>query len=192
MAAQIPIKNDPERNRAALAKVREDKLREVQDGHDGTWVAHPGLIPVAMEVFDQYMPSQNQIANKRTDVKVTEDDLLETPTGTRTEGGLRQNLSVGVRYLAAWLAGNGCVPIQHLMEDAATAEISRTQVWQWVRHCAVLEDGRTVSVSLVETLMAEERATYPEASALFLQLVTSRTLPEFLTLPAYAVLTEAR
>src|SRR5437870_1718004 len=130
MAAQIPIKDDPAANEAALAKVRADKLREVTDGHDGTWVAHPGLVPIAKGIFDEHMPGPNQLAKKREDVSVSREDLLGIPEGTRTEAGLRHNLRVGVQYLEAWLRGNGCVPLYNLMEDAATAEISRAQVWQ--------------------------------------------------------------
>src|SRR5882762_1703256 len=142
MAAQIPIKNDPVANDAALARVRADKLREVRAGHDGTWVAHPGLVPIAQAVFDQQMPGPNQLDVTRDDVRVTPAELLEIPTGTITTEGLRTNIDVGVRYLAAWLGGNGCVPINNLMEDAATAEICRTQIWQWLRHGARMADGR--------------------------------------------------
>jgi malate synthase len=144
MAAQIPIKNDPVANEAALAKVLADKRREANDGHDGTWVAHPGLVPLARGVFDAAMPEPNQLSKLREDVDVTESDLLELPHGTRTEKGLRWNLRVGVQYVEAWLRGVGCVPLYNLMEDAATAEISRTQIWQWLRHNAVLDDGRPV------------------------------------------------
>jgi malate synthase len=143
MAAQIPIKNDPAANEAALAKVRADKERESRDGHDGTWVAHPGLVPLATEVFDANMPTPNQIHRTLDDLVVTSDDLLAVPAGTITEHGLRLNIDVGIQYLEAWLGGNGCVPIYDLMEDAATSEISRTQVWQWIRHPGgVLDDGR--------------------------------------------------
>jgi malate synthase len=141
MAAQIPINDDPEASRAALDKVRADKLREVKDGHDGTWVAHPGLVAVAREVFDAHMPTPNQLHVKRDDVRVTAEDLLRVPQGTRTEAGLRHNIRVGVQYLESWLRGAGCVPLYDLMEDAATAEISRTQVWQWTRHRATLDDA---------------------------------------------------
>ena len=141
MAAQIPIKNDPEANEKALDKVRQDKLREVKAGHDGTWVAHPGLVPVAKDVFDQYMPQPNQIPVKREDVRISAQDLLKVPTGEITEQGLRLNVDVGIQYLEAWMRGNGSVPIYNLMEDAATAEISRAQVWQWLRHGAKLTDG---------------------------------------------------
>jgi len=198
MAAQIPIKNDPEAGRDALERVRADKLREVRDGHDGTWVAHPGLVPLAKEIFDAHMPMPNQIHRKREDVTVTEDELMRPPRGTRTEAGLRRNISVGLRYLESWLRGTGCVPIDNLMEDAATAEISRAQIWQWVRHGAALEDGRTVTRSLVAKMIDEEMARLavrPEhrsagdrlgqARSLFEEVALSEGFQEFLTLPAY-------
>ncbi len=199
MAAQIPIKNDPEANAAAMEKVRQDKLREVQSGHDGTWVAHPGLVGLAREVFDAHMTGPNQLAEKRPEVDVGPAELLELPTGTITEAGLRQNVDVGVQYLASWLAGQGCVPIYNLMEDAATAEISRTQIWQWLRYGAALDDGRTVTTALFERILDEEQAklrdrmgaetydasSFPAARALFATLSTSEALVEFLTLPAY-------
>ncbi|MBK6684285.1 MAG: malate synthase A [Deltaproteobacteria bacterium] len=193
MAAQIPIKDDPAKNEAALQKVKADKLREVKAGHDGTWVAHPGLVPVAKAIFDEHLKTPNQISNLRLDLSVKREDLLTPPTGARTEAGLRMNLEVGVRYLEAWLRGIGCVPLHDLMEDAATAEISRTQVWQWLRHGAHLDDGRTVDQTLVERLLAEEteRLTggkFTEARHLFLQLCTQSTLESFLTLPAYEAL----
>ncbi len=133
MAAQIPIKSDPEANETAWKKCALDKEREAKDGHDGTWVAHPGLVHIAKEEFDKYMPTPNQIDRKREDVHVTATDLLTVPEGTITEAGLRTNIDVGILYMAAWLDGNGCVPIYNLMEDAATAEISRSQFWQWVQ-----------------------------------------------------------
>ena len=200
MAAQIPIKNDPEANDKALAKVRADKERESRDGHDGTWVAHPGLVQVATEVFDREMPGPNQIDRTREDVQVDRDDLLRVPEGVITEDGLRLNIDVGIQYLASWLDGNGCVPIYHLMEDAATAEISRTQVWQWIRHPGgVLADGREVTVDLVRDLIPEElqkirsmvgderftSGRYDLASRLFDDLATGPDLQEFLTLAAY-------
>ena len=141
MAAQIPVKGDHAANDAAIGKVRADKLREVTSGHDGTWVAHPGLIPLARGIFDEHMKGKNQIDKKREDVNVTAADLLAVPTGHRTEGGLCHNIRVGILYLEAWLRGNGCVPLFSLMEDAATAEISRAQVWQWVKHGARLDNG---------------------------------------------------
>jgi malate synthase len=199
MAAQIPIRNEPEASAAALAKVRVDKLREVRDGHDGTWVAHPGLVPVAREVFEVHMKGANQLARLREDVTVLGPDLLQVPVGTRTEAGLRLNLRVGVQYLEAWLGGLGCVPLYHLMEDAATAEISRTQVWHWIHHGARLDDGRTVTRDLVLRLLGEEMervaaevgqarfdsGRFRDAVQLFLQVGTSAALEEFLTLPAY-------
>jgi malate synthase len=203
MAAQIPIKNDPAANEAAMAKVRADKLREVLDGHDGTWVAHPGLVPIAREIFDAHLKGPNQIDNKREDVHVTAADLLKVPTGTRTEAGLRHNIRVGVQYLEAWLRGSGCVPLYNLMEDAATAEISRTQVWQWIHHRALLDDGRPVTAEMFRAALAEEMAglhatlgaprfehgRFDDARALFERLSTSASFEEFLTLPAYEALT---
>jgi len=200
MAAQIPIKGDEAANAAAFAKVSEDKRREATDGHDGTWVAHPGLVPVAWEQFQELMPTPNQIHRKREDVQVTAEDLLEVPKGTISEEGLRMNCSVGVQYIASWLRGNGAAPINNLMEDAATAEISRTQVWQWIRHSeGKLEDGRKITIPLVEQVLAEElgklKATfgndvygngrYTEAAELFLALVREDEFIEFLTLPGY-------
>ncbi len=196
MAAQIPIKDDPAANDAALAKVRADKEREAGDGHDGTWVAHPGLVPVAMEVFDRLMPGPNQLEKRLPDLKVSADDLLARPEGTITESGLRVNLSVGVQYLASWLSGNGCVPINNLMEDAATAEISRAQVWQWIHHGAALADGRPVTVALARTVLAEELAKIrPDryapgrlsiAAEMFDAMFAADRFTEFLTVPAYA------
>ncbi len=199
MAAQIPIKNDPVANAEALAKVRADKEREATDGHDGTWVAHPALVPVAMEVFDRLMPTPNNLARSRDDVEVTAADLLTVPPGSITEAGLRNNLSVAMRYLAAWLGGNGCVPIFNLMEDAATAEISRAQLWQWVHHRAVLADGRAVSFALVTSLLAQELAKiraeegeegfrhghYARAAQLVTELTATEQFETFLTLTAY-------
>ena len=193
MAAQIPIKSDPEANEKALDKVRQDKLREVKAGHDGTWVAHPGLVPVAKAIFDEYMPQPNQIDRKRDDVHVTAQDLLTVPTGDITEDGLRLNVDVGIQYLESWLGGNGCVPIYNLMEDAATAEISRAQVWQWVRHGARMNDGRQVTAALVKQTIAEQLAKfkrrpgdhYTEAGKLFEDMMTRAEFAEFLTLPAY-------
>jgi malate synthase len=199
MAAQIPIRDDQVLNEAAMEKVRADKRREVSDGHDGTWVAHPGLVPIAKEVFDREMPQPNQIARKRQDVHVDASDLLAVPKGTITEAGLRQNLNVGIGYIEAWLRGIGCVPLYNLMEDAATAEISRSQVWQWIRHGAKLEDGRTVDLALCRAALDEElaklRATAPKSSCygdaakLFRELIAAPAFPEFLTLPAYDMIT---
>src|SRR5262249_27195 len=143
-------------NEKALEKVRLDKLREVKAGHDGTWVAHPGLVPVAKAIFDEYMKTPNQIHVKREEVQVTAKDLLEFPKGEINEEGLRLNINVGLEYLEAWLRGNGCVPIYNLMEDAATAEISRAQVWQWVRRRAKLPDGRVITSELVAQTIREE------------------------------------
>jgi len=202
MAAQIPIKGDPEANDAALGKVLADKLREVRDGHDGTWVAHPGLVPVAREVFEAEMDGPNQLGRLRDDVEVSAEDLLQVPGGSRTEEGLRLNLRVGVLYLEAWLRGSGCVPLYNLMEDAATAEISRTQVWQWLAHGAALEDGQPITRELVERLMDEEvervagevgserfrQGRFREARALFTGLCFRDDLVEFLTSHAYGEL----
>ena len=199
MAAQVPIKNDPAANEAALDKVRQDKLREVAAGHDGTWVAHPGLVAIAKEAFDAQMPAANQINHPLGDVRVQAADLLAVPAGEITERGLRTNVDVGIQYLEAWLRGTGCVPIYNLMEDAATAEISRTQVWQWVRHGAKLADGRAVTPELVRGTIGEELEKIrgmlgPErfdggkfalAARLFDQMMTGSEFPEFLTLVAY-------
>ena len=200
MAAQIPIRDDPAANEAAMEQVRADKQREVGDGHDGTWVAHPGLVAIAKEIFDREMPQPNQIARKREDVHVTASDLLAAPTGTITEAGLRQNLNVGIGYIEAWLRGIGCVPLYNLMEDAATAEISRAQVWQWIRHGARLDDGRTIDRALCRELLDEElvklRASnrdrvYGKAAELFAMLIEAPVLSEFLTVPAYEMITAA-
>ncbi len=202
MAAQIPIKNDPQANEEALAKVRADKEREANNGHDGTWVAHPGLVPIAIEAFDAVMKGPNQIDRLREDVEITQKDLLTfVPEGPITEAGLRTNISVGVQYLGAWLNGIGCVPINNLMEDAATAEISRSQVWQWIHsENGVLDDGRKVDVELFRALLAEElekiHAQYPEnlhsyfdrAATLFDEISTSDEFVDFLTLPAYSMI----
>ena len=203
MAAQIPIKNDAAANEAALAKVRADKLREVTDGHDGTWVAHPALVPIARAIFDEHMTTPNQIASKpRTDVRVTAADLLAVPTGPRTEKGLRHNIQVSVQYLEAWLGGNGCVPLYNLMEDAATAEIGRALVWQWLRYGATLDDGRTLDVARFRDILGEELAAleksvgpsrwreghFVAARELFEKLTVQETFEEFLTLPAYELL----
>jgi malate synthase len=204
MAAQIPIKNDPAANEAALDKVRADKLREVTDGCDGTWVAHPALVPVAKAVFDQHMPQPNQYGKQRPDVKVSARDLLEfKPEAPITETGLRNNISVGIQYLGAWLAGNGCVPVFNLMEDAATAEISRSQIWQWIRSDkGRLADGRKVTVELFRQLLAEElpkvktylgeaayaAGKYAEGARLFERITADDNYVEFLTLPAYQLI----
>jgi malate synthase len=203
MAPQIPIKNDAAANDAAMAKVRADKLREVTLGHDGTWVAHPALIPIAMEVFDEHMPMPNQVNVLRETTIITQQDLLAVPTGTITEAGLRNNVNVCIQYMASWMAGNGCVPIFNLMEDAATAEISRTQLWQWVHHAAgVLDDGREITPAMLSSIVKEEllaiRALVGDAAfdaGLYIKaadMLEKQTLDgayvEFLTLPAYAML----
>ncbi len=201
MAAFIPNRRDPEVTEKALAAVREDKLREVQYGHDGTWVAHPDLVPTALEVFNQHMPQQNQLDKLREDVSVGQKELLQPHEGSRSEEGLRVNIRVGVQYIEAWLRGNGAVPLYNLMEDAATAEISRTQIWQWLRYGATLADGRRVTAELVEGCLADEMAKlkatlgdaytkgrFDEAIALFRQLVLSDKLEAFLTLPAYKLI----
>jgi len=199
MAAQIPIRNDAAANVAAMDKVRADKQREASEGHDGTWVAHPGLVGIAKEVFDKAMPEANQIARKRQDVHVDAADLIQVPPGTITEAGLRQNINVGIGYIESWLRGNGCVPLYNLMEDAATAEISRSQVWQWLRHKAKLEDGRLIDETLCRTILAEELdglksaaptgERYEDAGKLFRDLIEAPDFVEFLTLPAYEMIT---
>ena len=200
MAAQIPIKNDPRANEEALARVRADKKREATDGHDGTWVAHPGLVPIAMEEFDAVMKTPNQIYRKREDVHVTPADLLAIPEGQITEAGLRNNISVSLQYLESWLRGIGCVPIFNLMEDAATTEIARSQIWQWIHHPGgTLSDGRKVTIELFRQLTDEElakiKATLGEqqfaagkfalARELLDKIITNDQFTEFLTLPAY-------
>ena len=201
MAAQIPIKDDPHANAAALQKVREDKNREVADGHDGTWVAHPGLVSIAKEAFDKGMPTPNQVHRLREDVNVTAFDLLKVPSGTISEAGLHNNIRVGIQYMAHWLSGSGCVPLYHLMEDAATAEISRAQVWQWVHHPdGKLEDNRLITMELVRRIINEEmdlirasegesqfgRIRYAQAGRLFEEIIAAPDFEEFLTLKAYA------
>ncbi len=199
MAAQIPIRNDPQANEEAMQRVREDKLREVRAGHDGTWVAHPGLVPVARAVFDEYMPQKNQIrppAEARS--RITAENLLEIPRGSITEAGLRRNIDVALQYLESWLRGNGCVPIYNLMEDAATAEISRTQIWQWIRYGAHLEDGRIVTTEMLdrslEEILNRTRSTLGEQAysaskfkraAELLRQLSSGEFREFLTVTAY-------
>jgi malate synthase len=200
MAAQIPIRDDLAANAAAMAKVCADKEREVGDGHDGTWVAHPGLVALAKAVFDREMPQPNQIPRKRQDIDVVAADLLAVPSGTITEVGVRQNLNVGVGYIEAWLRGTGCVPLYNLMEDAATAEISRAQIWQWMRHAAKLDDGRTVDAALCGEVLDQELAKlrgtatdggrYDDAAKLFRELIDAATFPEYLTLPAYDMITK--
>jgi malate synthase A len=207
MAAQIPIKGDDARNDAALEKVRADKRREAGDGHDGTWVAHPGLVPIALEIFAEVLGNKkNQLDVTREDVQVTAADLLAVPEGTRTEAGLRHNIRVGIHYLASWLAGSGCVPLYDLMEDAATAEICRSQVWQWLHHkvMVTMADGHQESLTEAVFLgMAAEEysairievgdvrfatAPYARARDLFVDLSTAAVFVEFLTIPAYPLL----
>jgi malate synthase len=190
MAAQIPVKNDPAANEAAFARVRADKEREAGDGHNGTWVAHPDLVPVAMAVFDRLMPGPNQLDRLREDVVTTRDDLLTVHAGTRSEAGLRENIRVGIQYIEAWLRGKGAVPLYNLMEDAATAEISRTQVWQWIRHGARTDDGQVVTRERVLTLIDDEMrafsgGAFATARALFTELATAPNCRDFLTVPAY-------
>ena len=200
MAAQVPIKGDPEANESALQKVRADKVREVNAGHDGTWVAHPGLVPIAMDCFDEVMKAPNQLDQLRKDVTISAEDLLKVPSGEITESGLRTNISVGIQYMEAWLGGNGCVPLNHLMEDAATAEISRTQIWQWIYNSAAsLTDGNKITLDLFRTIMDEElenirqlvgekrfdSGCYHLAAQLFDEIISNDKLEEFLTLRAY-------
>src|SRR2546429_1716767 len=203
MAAQIPIKNDPQANEAALERVRADKRREAGDGHDGTWVAHPGLVAIAMEEFDAVMKTPNQIDRKREDVHVTATDLLKVPDGTITEAGLRNNVSVSLQYLESWLRGSGCVPINNLMEDAATVEISRAQIWQSIHNPkGILDDGRKVTIELYQELARDElekirlavgerkfaRRKFQTAAQIFDIIITDDQFVEFLTLPAYQYL----
>jgi malate synthase len=201
MAAQIPVKNDPKANEEAFAKVRTDKEREAGDGHDGTWVAHPGMVQLATDAFNARMKTANQIDRKRDDVDVRASDLLDFgPRGPITEAGLRQNVSVGVQYLEAWLRGHGAVPLFNLMEDAATSEISRAQLWQWIRHPdGKLDDGRKVTKKLFNELLEEElgkiksqigksaydKRKFGPAHDLFAKITTDDEFAEFLTLPAY-------
>jgi malate synthase len=204
MAAQIPIKNDAVANDEAFAKVRADKEREARDGHDGTWVAHPGLVPVALEAFNKEMPEPNQInSGKQMDIEVNGEDLLAVPEGTITEAGVRMNINVGIQYVASWLNGRGAAPIHNLMEDAATAEISRAQLWQWIRHRkGVLDDGRKVTVEMYQQLKEEElekikqevgeaafeKGRFDQAVVLFDELILNDEFVEFLTLPGYRAL----
>jgi malate synthase len=201
MAAQIPIKGDPKANEEALARVRADKEREANDGHDGTWVAHPGLVPVAQEIFDRVMPGPSQLGKRREDVTATAADLLRVHEGTRSEAGLRNCIRVGVQYIEAWLRGVGCVPLYNLMEDAATAEICRSQIWQWLKFGAHLEDGRKVDkplfLALVEDEMAKlgetaQKGKFNEAVQLFTAMSTAERFVEFLTLPAYEHIVQRR
>jgi malate synthase len=205
MAAQIPVRGDAVKNEAAFTKVRQDKEREAGDGHDGTWVAHPDLVPVASEVFNRLMKTPNQLDKLRRDVQVTRDQMLEMHNGERTEEGLRQNIRVGIQYIEAWLRGRGAVPLYHLMEDAATAEISRAQVWQWLYHRAKLADGREVTQELFESVLKDEMSKvrdaighsaydagrFQEAIDLFREMSLAHEFAEFLTIPAYKLITAA-
>jgi malate synthase len=199
MAAQIPIKNDPDANAAALAKVQADKLREVTDGHDGTWVAHPALVPLAMDIFNAHMAGPNQLNKLREEVNVSASELLAPQPGSISEAGVRNNINVALQYLAAWISGQGCVPIHNLMEDAATAEIARAQLWHWNHHAAKLEDGRTINQALIEPWIQGERALIDRqnplklldsdlnrAESMLRQFIFSADFPNFLTLSAYA------
>ncbi len=202
MAAQIPIKNDEEKNTIAIKKVQLDKEREARNGHDGTWVAHPGLVPVAMNVFNNLMPEANQISKQFPEYTISEEDLLQIPTGEITETGLRDNINVGILYLESWLSGSGAAALYNLMEDAATAEISRTQIWQWYHHKATLSDGRIIDKDLLNQIQKEEMESiksyvgeerfhsgnYPEAAKLFEEMIFSVEFDEFLTLKAYPFL----
>jgi len=202
MAAQIPVKNNEAENAKAFFKVKADKLREVKDGHDGTWVAHPGLVQTAMDIFNEYMPEANQITNLREDVNVAATDLLEVPKGSITKAGLQQNINVGILYIESWLRGNGAAAIHNLMEDAATAEISRTQVWQWLHRKVSLEDGTPVTQKLVNQMIKDEipiikkyvgeenyaNGKFDKAIELFTQLIEQKDYEEFLTIPAYEYL----
>ncbi len=203
MAAQIPIRNDASANELALARVRADKLREANAGHDGTWIAHPGLADTALEAFNSVMRGPNQLHVTRAEVKVAPADLLQPPAGEITEGGLRGNIRVGVQYIESWLRGSGCVPLYNLMEDAATAEICRAQLWQWIRHGARTSDGRLVTEGRFDRLLTDELdrihtevgaarlagGVFPTAARLFAEMVKQDTFEEFLTLPAYEHLT---
>jgi malate synthase len=189
MSAFIPVKNDEEANAKAFEQVRIDKEREAGNGHDGTWVAHPGLVPVALEVFDRLMPTPNQLG-KIPDVKITAKDLLTLPEGTITEAGVKLNVSVGLQYIEAWLKGSGAVPINNLMEDAATAEISRAQLWQWIKHGAKLEDGRAVTLEMVKSVLEAEldrlgHERFSQAAELLLEVSTHDPFIDFLTVPGY-------
>jgi malate synthase len=203
MAAQIPDRKNQAVNAAAFAKVRADKEREANAGHDGTWVAHPDLVPVAQEIFDRLMPAPNQLGKLRAEVVATQKDLLEVHEGTRTEQGMRDNIRVGVQYIEAWLRGRGAVPLYNLMEDAATAEISRSQIWQQLHFEASLEGGeKKATKALFEKCLAEEmdkvrieigadtyaKGRFPEAIDLFRRMSTADTLSPFLTLPAYRLI----
>jgi malate synthase len=202
MAAQIPIRNDPLANAAAMERVRADKLREANAGHDGTWIAHPGLAAIATQAFDAVLRGPNQLEALRPDVHVNAADLLRVPNGAITEAGIRLNIRVGVQYLESWLGGNGCVPLYNLMEDAATAEICRAQLWQWLRHGERTAEGKSITPELFHQLLGEElerihlevgsartqSGVFPTATRLFAGMVTSDSFDDFMTLPAYELL----
>jgi len=199
MAAQIPIKDNEALNQKAMEAVKQDKLREANDGHDGTWVAHPGLVKIAKDIFDEKMPQPNQVNKIPSNVKIEANDLLVAEKGDITEEGLRKNISVGIQYLAAWLGGNGCVPIYNLMEDAATAEISRAQVWQWNKHQCKTADGKTIDPEYVKKIVKEEmmqikkevgeqkfaKGNFDRASKMFEEMSVANQFEDFLTVPAY-------
>jgi malate synthase len=199
MSAFIPIKNDEAANNAAIEKVRVDKLREVTNGHDGTWVAHPGLVKVAMDIFNEHMPTPNNYHITRDGEVYTPKDLLTAPEGTITEAGLRMNINVGILYIESWLRGVGAAALHNLMEDAATAEISRTQVWQWIKNGSKLDDGRVITTELYNEILPSEienikayvgvdafvNGRFEEAINLFNDLALQNEYLEFLTLPAY-------
>ena len=199
MAAQIPVKNDDDKNNAAFEKVKKDKEREVKNGHDGTWVAHPGLVPIALEIFNSSITGKNQLDVSLDNINITQKDLLEVHEGERTEGGMRECIRVGIQYIAAWLGGRGAVPLYNLMEDAATAEISRAQIWQWLKHSTSLNDGRIVNIELFQSILEDEikdlkeiigkkqweEGKYEKAVELFEKMSISPDCKEFLTLPAY-------
>ena len=198
MAAQIPIKNDENANSEAMNKVKVDKEREANSGHDGTWIAHPGLAPIALEAF-KAMDTPNQIDNKISNPDISQFDLLKVPSGKITESGVRENIKVGIQYVEAWLRGNGCVPLYNLMEDAATAEISRAQLWQWLKNKVMLDDKKEFTVDLFKSILVEEcqkikdeigqnlysNGKFDLAVELFSNMITSSEFDEFLTLPAY-------
>ena len=209
MAAQIPIKDDEEKNKKSLQKVYDDKLIEVYNGHDGTWVAHPALVPIAKDVFDSQLEYPCQLGNKREDINVTSSDLLKLPVKTAggrkgiiTEKGIRTNINIGILYIEAWLKGNGCVPLYNLMEDAATAEISRAQIWQWLKHSTETVEGKIITVNYFNELLIEEinkiknivgeenykKGKFKEASDIFISMSTSNEFEEFLTLPLYKLI----
>jgi malate synthase len=202
MAAEAPIHHDPAANAAAMARVRADKLRQAHDGHDGTWIVHPGLAPIAMQAFESVMRGPNQFAVAREDAQVRAEDLLRAPEGPITEAGIRHNIRVGVQYLEAWLGGNGCVALYHLMEDAATAEICRAQLWQWIRHGVRTLEGRRFTPQWFDQLLGDElerihreignartlSGVFPTATRLFAGMVISDTFDDFMTLPAYELL----